>query len=163
MVRPMVHSTKHYTQFAISDITTGTSGVFSIATAVAVADINTSSEVNEGSTIKAVFIEIWLLSSTNDTAFILTVSKNPEIGAGPTFTEQANLMTYTNKKNVFYTTQGIAQNDGVTGAIPLMRQWVKIPKSKQRFGLGDRLTMNISNIGAGNLQRCGFATYKEYS
>ncbi len=163
MVRPVVHSTKHYIQFGISDITTGSQGVFSVATAVSTVDKNTSSEVEEGALIKAVYFEIWLLSSTNDTQFIMTISKNPEVGTGPTFTEHAALMTYTNKKNIFYTTQGIAQNDGVTGAIPIIRNWVKIPKSKQRFGLGDRLTMNISNVGAGNLQRCGFMTYKEYT
>ena len=163
MVRPMVHSTKHYVQFPIDDIAAGVVQNNIVASAVNVVDKNLTSEVEEGSTIKAVYFEMWMLSSSNDSEFILTVSKNPEFGLGPTFVEMASLGTYSNKKNVFYLTQGLSQNDGVTGAVAVMRSWLKIPKSKQRFGLGDLLSLSISNVSAGTLQRCGFATYKEYS
>ncbi len=162
MVRPMVHSTKHYVQFPIDNIAAGVVQNNVIVSAVSTPDKNLASEVEEGATIKAVFIEMWMLASTNDSEFIMTLSKNPEFGLGPTFVEMAALNGYTNKKNVLYTTQGLSQNDGVTSALPMVRTFFKIPKSKQRFGLGDILSLSISNVSAGTLQRCGFTTFKEY-
>jgi len=44
-----------------------------------------------------------------------------------------------------------------------MRGWYKIPKTKQRFGLGDRLVLQIASQGTDALDFCGFATYKEYT
>jgi len=162
MVRPMVHSTKHYVQFPFNDVGAGVVENNIIASGVAVGAKDLASEVEEGSTIKAVYVEMWLQNASNDASFIATLSKNPEFGLGPTFVEMASLHTYTNKKNILYTTQGLAQNDGVSGPIAIMRSFIKIPKSKQRFGLGDILSLSISNISAGVLHRCGFTTYKEY-
>ncbi len=163
MVRPQVHSTKHYVHFAIDQILTGAlqSNVAVQATDVLDKDLN--SDVEQGSQIKAIYFEMWLQNEGNLGEFIMTISKNPENGAGPTFAQIANLMTYTNKKNVLYTTQGLTSNDGISGPVNIMRGWVKIPKSKQRFGLGDSLTMNIANVSASDLVRCGFCTYKEYT
>ncbi len=163
MVRPMVHSTKHYVQFGISPILTGVIGNLRIVAAVESTVANQADEVQEGSNIKAVYFELWLQNEGNLGEFIMTISKNPENGNGPTFVEHAALFTYTNKKNVLYTTQGLTSNDGISGPVNVIRGWVKIPKSKQRFGLGDTLFMNISNVSANDLLRCGFATYKEYT
>ncbi len=163
MVRPMVHSTKHYVQNGISTIAAGVRESIRVVTAVESTVANTANEVAEGSSVKAIYFEMWLLNASNDSEFILTISKDPENGAGPSFAEHAALFSFTNKKNILYTTQGIAQNDGITGAIPVLRNWIKIPKSKQRFGLGDGINIVISNVSSGLLQRCGFATYKEYS
>ncbi len=163
MVRPMVHSTKHYVQFPIDQIATGLRQSILIVTAVEGSVANDAFEVVEGSSVKAVYIELWLQNEGNLGEFILTISKNPENGTGPTFAEQAALFTYLNKKNILYTSQGLTSNDGVSGPVNVLRGWVKIPKSKQRFGLGDRLSVVISNVSANDLVRCGFATYKEYS
>jgi len=163
MVRPMVHSTKHYVQFPITQISTGVRNATVLASAVESTVANSANEIREGNSIKAIFLELWLQNEGTLGEFIMTITKDPELGTGPTFAEQAALFTYTNKKNVLYTTQGLTSNDGVSGPIPIFRDWIKIPKSKQRFGLGDRLNMVISNVSANDLVRCGFSLYKEYS
>ncbi len=163
MVRPMVHSTKHYVQFPVNQIGTGTREINSVVTAVAVVDKNLSSEVEEGSTIKAVFFELWLQNEGTLGEFIVTITKDLGGDNGPSFAEMAALSTYDNKKNVLYTTQGLTPNDGVSGPINVIRGWIKVPKSKQRFGLGDRINLNISNVSANDLVRCGFTTFKEYT
>ncbi len=159
----MVHSVKHYVQFPINQITMGTIESNSVAVAVESTAANLAGEVPEGSSIKNVYFELWLQNEGNLGEFIMTISKNPLNNTGPTFVEQASLFLYPNKKNVLYTTQGLTSNDGVSGPVNVIRGWVKIPKSKQRFGLGDTLTMNISNVSASDLVRCGFALYKEYN
>jgi len=163
MVRPMVHSTKHYVQYPIDQILAGTKQNVLIARAVDVAAKNVANEVEEGSSVKAVFFELWLQNQGNLGEFIATITKDPENGTGPTFAEMAALADYPNKKNILYTTQGLTSNDGVSGPVPVLRNWIKIPKSKQRFGLGDSLNLSISNVSANDLNRCGFTTYKEYS
>ncbi len=163
MVRPQVHSTKHYVQFPFNDIAAGVVENNLAVISVDVLDKNLDSDIEEGNSVKAVYFEMWLQNASNDSEFILTISKNPVNTIGPTFLEMANLNNFVNKKNVLYTTQGLAQNDGVSGPVPVLRGWIKIPKSKQRFGLGDTLSMSISNVSAGVLHRCGFCTYKEYS
>ncbi len=163
MVRPQVHSTKHYVQLPINQIATGVRETNFLVISVDVLDKNLVSEVEEGNTVKAVFVEMWLQNEGTLSEFIATISKNPEGGSGPTFVEMAALATYTNKKNVLWTSQGLSSNDGVSGPVNIIRGWIKIPKSKQRFGLGDTLTLNISNVSANDLVRCGFCTYKEYS
>ncbi len=159
----MVHSTKHYNQFPINTIATGVRETNLVIEAVDVGDKALSRDVEEGSSIKAVYFEMWLQNQGNLGEFILTISKDPSNGTGPSFVEQASLQTWDNKKNILYTTQGLTSNDGVSGPVPVLRQWIKIPKSKQRFGFGDRLNMALSNVSANTLNRCGFTTFKEYS
>ncbi len=163
MVRPMVHSTKHYVQYPLDQIGFGVVQNIRIVLAVRRELVNTAFEVLEGSSIKAVYFELWLQNEGNLGEFIMTITKDPEDSLGPTFVEMASLFTFTNKKNVLYTTQGLTSNDGVSGPVNVIRGWVKIPKSKQRFGLGDSLNLSISNVSANDLVRCGFSTYKEYS
>ncbi len=161
MVRPMVHSEKHYVQYGIDQIGFGTAQIIDIVRGVAVPTAAT--HVKEGSSIKAVYFELWLQNQGNLGEFIMTISKQQEDATGPTFAEQAALQTYNSKKNIFYTTQGLTSNDGVSGPVNVIRSWIKIPKSKQRFGLGDRLTIVISNVSSSDLNRCGFSTFKEYT
>ncbi len=163
MVRAQVHSTKHYVQYPFNDIAASVVETNFIAIATDVLDKNLNADVEEGNSIKAVFLEMWLQNASNDSTFIATLSKNPENGSGPTFVDMADLHNYVNKKNIFWTSEGLASNDGVSGPVNIIRQFIKIPKSKQRFGLGDTLSLNISNVSTGVLHRCGFSTYKEYS
>ncbi len=163
MVRPQVHSTKHFVQLPINQISTGTVENNFIIIATDVLAKNLNSDVEQGCSIKAVFFEMWVQNEGTLGEFILTISKQTENGAGPTFGEMADLMNYVNKKNVLFTSQGLTPNDGVSGPVNIIRSWVKIPKSKQRFGLGDTLSISISNVSANDLVRCGFCTYKEYT
>ncbi len=122
-----------------------------------------SNEVAEGSIIKAVFIEMWLQNSANDGHSVMTLEKTQSGSVGPAFANMADLDSYLNKKNIFFTHEGLTSNDGVGNPIPVMNSWFKIPKSKQRFGLGDGLRLSISNPSSNTLNRCGKTIYKEYS
>jgi len=163
MVRPMVHSVKHYVQYPIDQIGTGARQSIPIVTAVARDDVNLANEINEGSSVKAVFFEMWFQNEGNLGEFIMTITKDPDGGVGPSFGEMATLNDFSNKKNILYTTQGLTSNDGISGPINIIRSFLRIPKSKQRFGLGDSINICISNVSANDLVRCGFSTYKEYS
>ncbi len=158
-----IHSQKHYVQFPISQITTATAIAITLAHGVESTLANLASEVVEGSLLKAVYFELWLQNQGNLGESIVTLSKNPLNNTGPSFVNHGNLFAYENKKNILWTHQGLTSNDGVSGPVCVHKGWEKIPKSKQRFGLGDTLTVNISNVSSNSLNRCGFALYKEYS
>ncbi len=162
MVRPTINSVKHFSPMAINQIATGVveNNVVISAVVSTVADVGL--EVVEGSIVKACWVELWLQNEGTLGEFIAIIEKVPEGGNGATFANMANLFSYPNKKNVLYTTQGLTSNDGVSGPVNVMRQWFKIPKGKQRFGLGDRLVVSIANVSANDLVRCGIAIFKEY-
>ncbi len=162
MVRPMVHSTKHYVQFPRFTIATVSLVVTNIALAIQSTTANLENEVEEGNSIKACYVELWLLDAGAGGSQVTTLTKNPQNATGPSFTQSQSLFTFANKKNILFTSQGLTPNDGIAQPVNIMRQWYKIPKSKQRFGLGDRLDLNIANSSAQDLFACGFATYKEY-
>ena len=133
-----------------------------IIQAVAQSAVINAQDVVEGSRISAVFLEHWVKSfaaTGEDMKFQLAVEKVPAGATAVTFAQLNALMGYPNKKNILYFTQGVI-GDLTTQAVPIIRQWFKIPKSKQRFGLGDVLMMTLSSTSAA-LQNCGFATYKE--
>lgn len=161
MVRPMVHSTKHYKQDSLFGVTAGAVINKTIINAVAVVDKNAVNEVEEGSSIKAVFLEYWL---TGDDAvastFIVTLEKLIGGASDITAGQIAGLASYVNKKNVLYTTMGLAPPN-TQNPQNLVKGWFKIPKGKQRFGLGDQLVLSFFGQSDG-LTVCGFATYKEY-
>ncbi len=163
MVRPVVHSVKHYVQFSLSQVATVSNVNEKIVHAVESTIANLVDEVEEGTIIKAVFVELWALDSGNDGSAVVIIHKLPLDNAGPSFGQMNSLGTYSNKKNIFYCTQGLTPNDGIANPRLMFKGWLKIPKSKQRFGLGDILYLSITNNSAGNLNYCGFATYKEYS
>jgi len=162
-LRPIVHSVKHYVQLPINQITTGSIENNILVEAVEGTLANLATEVVEGTLVKAVFIEMWLQNTGTLGEQILILEKVPQGGAGIVFAQAAIINSYVNKKNVLFVHQGLSSNDGVSGPQVLIRQWFKIPKGKQRFGLGDRLILSISNVSSNDLNRCGFATYKEYS
>ncbi len=163
MVRPMVHSRKHYTQITLSTATTLARNNEILALGVALQDANTGNEVVEGSTIKAIYFEMWAIGSVSDQFFTAILYKSPSGVNPPTFTEMTDLFSWDNKKNILYTTQGLASNDGIGDPLPMFKGWIKIPKGKQRFGLGDSFNFAIASRGSGTITYCGFATYKEYT
>ncbi len=162
MVRPMVHSTKHYVQTSISTIAGGAVLTQDLVDAVAVGAKNSVSEVEEGNTVKAIYCEYWLRAgSTTPSSGQLVLVKLPAGAIPPTAAEMAALGNYDNKKNILYTQMGLF-NDQDADAIAAVRGWFKIPKGKQRFGLGDKFVLSVFTPTI-DLQICGFATYKEYS
>ncbi len=125
--------------------------------------VNSADDIVQGTVIKAIFIELWLLgTSANASSFVIMFEKSPGGQADPTFTEMSTLDAYPNKKNVLYTTQGLIGSKD-TNAVPIYRDWVKIPKGKQRFGLNDDFKINIAVLGADSMQFCGTTIYKGYN
>ncbi len=164
-MRAPIHSVKHYVQMSRFSVTTVTvtSQDLLVVIPQTGATLGAVDEVREGAIVKAIYIELWLLDAGNDGSFVVTLTKASLDSNGPTFTESNALGNYNEKKNVLYVTQGLTSNDGITGPINVMRGWFKIPKSKQRFGIGDGLKLVIANNGGQALFGCGFATFKEYT
>ncbi len=162
-MRQIINAIKHYVQFENAEIASAARRNMVAIDAVAQNAVTSVEDVVEGSIIKAVFIEIWVHSQAAaglEDKFQLSIMKTVAGGATITFTEMNNLMGFANKKNILFFSQGVT-GDLSTQSIPVVRQWFKIPKGKQRFGLGDRLDITVSATNA-VLDSCGFCTYKEY-
>jgi len=164
MVAPIT-SLKHYVQHSQANVLGGTIVVQDVVDAVAAPASATTSEVKQGSLVKAIYFERWMAADVSAgvfVQFVLTVEKLPSSVTEMTFTQSNNLSSYTNKKNILYTTQGIL-NASINGsqAVPVIRQYILIPKGKQRMGLGDRIVVNIAVLQT--MAVCGIETYKEYT
>lgn len=162
---PIIQSVKHYVHRSNTAIASGNLSALSVASAVVATAITNSNDVAEGSIVKAVFIELWLLSDAvtgDESQFTVILEKKPSNAPTMTFTQSANLGTYPNKKNILFSSQAIigASIDG-NGSVPVMRGWYLIPKGKQRMGIGDDIILNIAAVG--DISMCGIFTYKEYS
>ncbi len=161
MVKPMVHSEKHYVQFSVGTLAAGVLDSKTPIAGVATDAKNAVGEVLEGASVKAIFVEFWVASNASTmSSVIVAIEKTSGDMTGLEAGTIAALGDYTNKKNVFYVTQGLV-SPNTAQPLPLFRAWVKIPKSKQRFGLGDKLRIHTLAQG-GTAQFCGFTTYKEY-
>ncbi len=160
-----INSVKHYVGQPAFTVALGTSTTLEIADVVA-APVNTNREkVSEGSLIKSIHYEYWILGSGADntnTQFVLTIEKSPSNAINPAFSDMLNLGGYANKKNILYTTQGVITTRNQGGAaIPIIRDWLLVPKGKQRMGQEDRILVSIASVET-PLVICGMATYKEY-
>ncbi len=160
-MRPIINSQKHYVQISRSTVLTVARNSEDLI--IAVAQPTAVDEVVEGAIVKAIYVELWVLDAGNEGSNIVVLSKVANNQPGPSFTQMNALNAYPEKKNIFFTHQGLTPNDGIDPPVNIMRAWYKIPKSKQRFGLGDKLTLNIATNGANSMFYCGFATYKEYT
>ncbi len=164
MLAPIT-SIKHYVALTNTTIASGALLSTIIAEGVqAPATANAFSVVN-GAIIKAIYFERWVLGDDvtgNSGQFTLVIEKAPSDSPDITVTNMLNLGVYNNKKNILYTTQGIIGSsiDGSPG-IPMIRGWLRIPKGKQRMGLGDKIVLTVNAIG--KLRVCGINTYKEYT
>ncbi len=164
MAAPIV-SVKHIVQRTSNATGSGSITSVPIVVAVDAPASGTTSEVLQGSIVKAIYIELWGLGGgavTTETQFTISLEKRSAVAAhSMDFTESQNLSAYLNKKNIFYITQGIVGNVEASASMPFIRQWIAIPKGKQRMGLGDEVVLNISAVGQ-IFQNCGVFIYKEY-
>ncbi len=165
MVKPIVHSKKHIPQQSQATIAQAVAHEFNICTSIEGAP-STPVHVSEGASVKAVWLEMWLqnASATVVGSFTAIFYKNPGGANSVTSAELAALHDYDNKKNIFYVTQGLAPINDNTQML-LYKGWLKIPKGKQRMGLGDELNFTIRNNNATAIDQdiCGLAVYKSYS
>ncbi len=163
-MRPPIHSKKHI--FQISQATVAQALVVSTNLIQAVEAQSTQPQhVNEGAVVKACYVEFWVSQDSASVvgSYTVVLCKDPGGNAGMTTAQMAALHDYDNKKNILFTGQGLlTPTDG--GQVPVIRGWYKIPKGKQRFGLGDtlRLVIRNNNATAIDINFCGLAIYKEY-
>ncbi len=162
MVKAMVHSQKHIVQFSIRTIEAGTVENLTIVDAVAVANKNIPQEVEEGSSVKACYVELWVRAGSVTPSSGQHVLYKKSAGQGfPSTANMGQLHDWNNKKNILFTQMGLF-NDQDADAVRIMGGWYKIPKGKQRFGLGDQLVVTGFSTAV-DTQICGFAVYKEYT
>ncbi len=162
---PVINSNKHYV--TRSNVVIASSGIRNdvIANAVVAPANSATNEVEEGSIVKAVYIELWIVGSGavgTIGQYNLAIEKKPANAPVMTFTNSVNLGSYLNKKNILFAAQANITSvlDGGL-PIPVFRQWILIPKGKQRMGLGDDIVVNTSATGQ-EIQLCGLFTYKEF-
>ncbi len=161
-MRAPIHSRKHYVQTSLTTVVAGALHLGVIADGTLPGDVNGSTEVIDGALVKAVYVELWV--RTNDTspgAFVFIVEKAGGTASNPTTGNMAALDAYENKKNVFFSSQGLT-NINTSQAVPIIRQWIKIPKGKQRMGLDDKIRF-VLFAQALDQNICGLVTYKEYT
>ncbi len=164
-MRPPIHSKKHINQ--ISQSTVGQAAVVTTTLVQAKEAASTApAEVSEGAIVKACFVEFWVSQDSASVvgSYTVILYKQPGDSTGMATAEAAALHDWGGKKNILFTAQGLlTPNDG--GQVPVLRAWYKIPKGKQRFGLGDKLQLTIRNNNATaiDINFCGLAVFKEYT
>ncbi len=157
-MRPPITSVKHIVQTSPTIINLG--AILNITLAFA-NDLTGATSVKIGSVVKAIFVEMWIGGDGAQTSSTtLSLEKNPSGRTAMSNPDSANLHNYDNKNNIFYTSQGII-GDSNSNPQPLIRQWIKIPKGKQRMSKGDALILNITGL-TGDVNVCGMTIYKEY-
>ncbi len=160
-----INSIKHYVPQTVTAVASGAQVSIVVVDATQAPGNANTFDVTEGSIVKAIHLEYWIFSvgaTGSTTQFVMVVEKVPSNQTSVTVAQMLNLAAYPNKKNVLFTTQGVLPSfiDG-SGSIPIMRDWFKIPKGKQRMGFGDRFVVSMTAVGQ-TIDLCGLATYKEY-
>jgi len=164
-MRAVVKSKKHI--FQISQSTVAQAAVVNTTFLDASeATSATPQDVEEGAIVKACYVEFWVSQDSASVvgSYTIILCKVPGNSVVPSSVNLAALHDYENKKNILFTAQGLlTPNDG--GQVPVLRSWYKIPKGKQRMGLGDRLQVVIRNNNATaiDINFCGVVIYKEYT
>ncbi len=139
-------------------------GAISEITVVNALDIPTAADVDvkTGTVVKAVYVELWVIGDAAATGtFYSHVEKLPSGITKMTYSQSLSPNDYGNKKNILYSTQGLFPETG-QNPVPIMRQWIKIPKGKQRFGLKDKIVVNIAATVAA-IDWCGLLVYKRFN
>jgi len=163
MVAP-INSVKHFVPRPAIEISAGARFNMDAVKAVVAPGSAIVQNVIEGAIVKAIHIELWMIHkglTALTTQFILTVEKVPVNAILSTFSNMLNLQAYNNKKNILYTTQGVIGSSVDGPTIPIIRNWILIPKGKQRMGLGDQIIITVATVTQ-DLEVCGMFIYKEY-
>ncbi len=157
-MRPVVNTEKHFDQHSLFAVGSGAIVNQVVLTAVAVPA--SATQIREGAKVSAVYVEMWL--SSDDAASGTAICTLEKLDGGKALMTTGNsgaLNDYVNKKNIFHTQMGLLPSN-VQYPMAVVKGWIKIPKNKQRFGLGDRLMFNIFGQSNG-VAGCGFFLYKE--
>ncbi len=162
-MKAVINSVKHIVQTALTTVQEQSILGVSLAS-VQTAEPSSQHHIVVGSVIKAIFCEYWLLGEgAQPCTATWTIEKRQGGQSSMTQAQSQALNDYPNKKNILKTGQGVV-GDSNSNPIPVVREWIKIPKGKQRMGQGDALQLNVSCIGEADngLELCGVSIYKEY-
>ncbi len=160
-MRPPVNSIKNEVT-EVQAVVASTNLVIIISNAVSNPEIANNADVQNGSTIKAIWLEMWYygLSAGNTNDIIdFYVMKNP--GNNLTPPNPGTVGTSNEKKFVFKSWKGLAGNKSLGGQAYTWRGWIKIPKIYQRQGTADRFIIVARSPTTGNF--CKTNIYKWYS
>ncbi len=159
-MKPVINTEKHMVQISLSTVASGAITNLVFATAVS-NPTAVPSEIREGCIIKAIYLELWITSDDagSGTSIVTLERVNGATTTLMTTAESAALNNYDNKKNVLHTQMGLTPSNVQYPQASLMG-WFKIPKGKQRFGLNDRIVVNVHGQSNG-LQMCGHGIFKE--
>ena len=163
-MKPKINSEKHIVQLNRATIAgLSISGLTLVNVVAQSATPTNPPDVTIGTDVKACFVQLWISGQNNvQSAVTLFIEKVPNNGSIPSPSVVSLLNEYTNKKNILHTVQGIVGDTGSTNPIPLLNGWYKIPKGKQRFGLGDSLRIIIQAKDT-DIEFCGLAIFKAYT
>ncbi len=155
-----IHTRKHMVDLAPASVAAGAVVNSSVAIAVD-APVNTSAwEVEVGSVIKAIYLEVWMSGVTANLGGSVCIYKRPAGAGAITAAEMtATMNTFDNKANIFEFHKGLMPTGG--NLVPMFRHWVKIPKGKQRMALGDIISVAFTGVGT-TVNFCGLFIFKEY-
>ena len=157
-MQPVINTEKHYVQNSLFTVASG--AIVNVTLVNAAAVPTGANQVREGAKISAVYLEYWLQTDDASAGTTIVTLEKISSGAGNmTAANSALLNDYANKKNVFYTHMGLTPNN-VTYPMAAVKGWFKIPKSKQRIGLGDKIKLNFHGQSNG-ISVCGFSIFKE--
>ncbi len=162
-MRPIIQSRKHLVQTTPTTTAAGVNTVIELVVAKQDPTDTSATNVPVGAVIKAIYLEYWYTSNSSSVGSAVTsIEKVPGSGDASMANADANtLHTYDNKRGILETHQGLLPTN-VGNPIPMFRNWVKIPKGKQRFALNDRLNLNFNSIAEGT-KVCGIAIFKSYT
>ncbi len=122
----------------------------------------TPSHVAVGTIVKAIYVEMWVLASAQQPSTMTgIIVKSPNGVASPSTSEFADLNSWTNKNNILQMHQGLV-GDANSNPIPIFREWIKIPKGKQRMSIGDKIHFAIKGI-TDSTEFCGVTIFKAYN
>ena len=161
-MKAIINSRKHIVQTSLTTVQEQSILNIKIAEAQDIHPVNPD-DVNVGAAIKAVYLEYWILGESAQPCTVTwSFEKLPNDGTAMTHGFSQSMDIYPNKRNVLKMGQGVI-GDSNSNPIPVIREWCKIPKGKQRMALGDELLFNVSCVGQADngSQVCGVAIYKE--
>jgi len=161
-MRAVINSEKRILQVTLSSVATGTTGYQTLVKAEQSVGSTDPTSVAAGSVVKAVYLELWILAGAQQPATTTTIVYKLATGAdNPSSVDMGNLNAWVGKKNILESHQGLV-GDANSNPIPFYRGWIKIPKGKQRFGLGDQLNFAVKSI-TDSVEFCGIAIFKVYN
>ncbi len=158
-MKPVINTRKHIVQVSLQSLTIGQATTTAIAEVKHDVDQALAPDLEVGAIVKAVYLELWLLGDGQQpNTSVVIVEKLISGALAANSGQMAELHTYPNKNNIFELHQGLV-GDANANPTPFYRNWIKIPKGKQRFSLGDSLRFTIRSNTEG-MQFCGVAIFK---